>query len=111
MMDKEFTPEQIEWLKENYPKISDHKCRLHLKISYKRLWMLAEQLGLQKEKPTELETEKKVPVKTQKKRLYEDENAKDYCIDCTRYRYGGICEKTGKWVGALWMKKCFKGEV
>lgn len=111
MRQREWTSEEIEWLKENYPVKSDHVCRLHLHISYKRLWLKVEELGLKKVKPTDFEVEKKVHVKCRKRRLYEDEDSlKGYCLDCIHYIAGGKCKNSGKDVGALWQKKCFRGE-
>lgn len=111
MRKREWTSEEIEWLKENYPVKSDHVCRTHLHISYKRLWLKVEELGLIKAKPTEFEVEKKVQVKCKKRRLFEDDDSpKGYCQDCIRYAAGGRCAKKGKGVGALWQKKCFRGE-
>lgn len=103
-MRRELTPEDIEWLKENYPKLSDKKCLSHLHISTYRLWELAEKFGLKKDKP------RKKNVDKPKKEQNIDGSLFNYCIDCTLYRYGGICQKSGKWVGALWQKECFTGE-
>ena len=55
------SPESIEWLKENYATKSDYFCTRYLHIGYKRLWMLCEEHGLQKEKPTEFEQRREVP--------------------------------------------------
>lgn len=106
MRPREWTPEEIEWLKENYPIKTDHSCRMHLHISYERLYEKAEELGLKKIvlKPSAVKTSK------DRKVLWIDENAcGSYCQDCIRY-HKGKCEKTGKEVGALWQKKCFRGE-
>ena len=47
-------------------------------------------------------------AKTKERFLWKDEGTKeDRCMDCSHYAYGGLCSKTGKWVGALWQKKCF----
>lgn len=100
------TAEQIEWLKVNYPVRSDHFCRRELHISFKRLWELVESLGLEKEKPTDFEINKKVQVKTKHKRVHVDEGCSKYCMDCIHYVPGGNCERKGK-IGALWQKKCF----
>ena len=50
--------------------------------------------------------QKKPTKKT--KHQWEDENVSGYCLDCCHYVKGGICSKSGKWVGALWQKKCFE---
>ena len=111
MKHREWTDEEIQWLKENYPTQSDHKCRTKLGISYKRLWMKAEELGLEKVKPSDFEAARQVQVtKASKKRYFYDEGAQGYCQDCKLY-LNAICGKTGKDVGALWQKKCFEGEV
>ena len=69
------------------------------------LYEKAEELGLKKIvlKPSAVKTSK------DRKVLWMDENAcGSYCQDCIRY-HKGKCEKTGKEVGALWQKKCFRG--
>lgn len=108
----QITPEQIEWLKENYPITTDHNCRLYLHIGYKRLWMLVEQYGLKKRDLTEKEKEERSILKLQKNVAWCDINNKGgYCIDCVNYRTDGICWKMKKPIGALWKKKCFKREA
>lgn len=106
-----WTLEEIQWLKENFATKTDHFCRNHLHVSYKRLWEKAEELGLKKEKPSDFEKDRQVQVKTKKKCLHEDENAQNYCLTCTYYLHGGLCTKTQRWVGALWKKKCCNGEA
>ena len=111
---REWSEEEIEWLKANYGTLSDCKCRLKLRISYKRLWEKAEELGLEKKKKrkTEMSTTDlaKLPHRG-KKRIHIDEGAEKYCQDCKFYISGGTCKKTGKDVGGLWQKKCFRGEA
>lgn len=107
MRERIFSSEEIEWLKANYATKSDHACRTYLHISYERLWLIATELGLEK-KPIILP--KTAPKKT-KKVLYMDQSVSiNFCIDCIRYREGGFCSKTGKPIGALWQKECFRGE-
>lgn len=107
MRPREWTPEEIEWLKTNYPIKSDHICRMHLHISYERLYEKADELGLKKEIPRKVEEINKTPNK--KKVVWIDETAcGGYCQDCRDYVHGGLCSKTNRWVGALWQKKCFK---
>ena len=99
----------MEWLKQNYATTTDHKLRTHLHMSQERLTRLAKEFGLKKEMVDPdrvgLFTTKK---KKTKKVLHQDEESTDFCMDCQKYVKGGICGKTGKEVGALWQKKCFK---
>lgn len=108
---KKLTPEQIAWLKENYAKTSDNRCRNVLGITFKRLWALADEFGLVKDKPTDFEILRQEQIKPRNKTLHLEDTSQGYCLDCEKYIKGGICGKSGKWVGALWQKKCFIGEV
>ena len=102
-MKTNLTQEDIEWVRENYLTTSTRAAAAYLKIGYRRLKEITEELGLHK-KPVEV----KPKEKKKKKVLHEDEDTKGYCMDCKIYQYGGICAKSDKWVGALWRKKCFK---
>ena len=106
---RNLSEEKIEWLKKNYATTSAHNCIKYMHIGYKRLWELAAEYGLQKEKPTDFEKDKKVQIKPKCKTLHEDEGSIRFCIDCTHYQIGAICQRSGQGVGALWKKKCFKG--
>lgn len=104
-----WTPEEIAWLSENYPIKSDHDCRIHLHISYEKLYQKVDELGLVKIKKRRVEEVNKTPNK--KKVLWIDDGHKNrFCMECKTYLNGGICTRTGKPVGALWQKKCFRGE-
>ena len=108
MREKIWTPEELEWLKENYPIKSDYDCRTYLHVSRYRLIHKVMEMGLKKRRMTTQYT--LVPTK---KRLcvWLDEGSSGFCRDCSKYVMGGICEKNGKEIGALWQKKCFKGEA
>lgn len=102
---KEFTAEQIEWFKANYEIAPINESRRYMKVGYDRIAELAEELGLKVKERKPLSTIKK----KEKPKIYYDADAPgNYCIDCKYYRSEGICLKTGKEIGALWQKKCFK---
>jgi hypothetical protein len=108
MKPREWTPEEIKWLKENYPIQSDHNCRTHLHISTYRLRLMAKEMGLQKEVHNRSNAN---PVKKKKKSsVCLDADAIGYCQDCVCYVPGGFCNETKKETGALWQKKCFRRE-
>ena len=104
---REWSEEEMEWLKQNYATTTDHKLRTHLHMSQERLTRLAKEFGLKKEK-VEQRSGLFTPKKKTKKVLHQDEESTDFCMDCQKYCKGGICGKTGKEVGALWQKKCFE---
>jgi hypothetical protein len=107
---REWSEEEMEWLKENYPYMTDYKLRTHLHMSQERLIKLAKEFGWQKvNHPANVGLF--TPKKKTKKVLHQEEDSQGYCMDCSFYRPGGLCKKTGKDVGALWMKKCFRGEA
>jgi len=106
MRDRVFTQGEIEWLTENYPIKSNYFCRTYLHISNTRLLNKAKELGLEKVKGKHSEVRKPKPKKSP---YYKDTDAPGgYCMDCRRY-CKLTCKKTGREVGALWQKKCFKG--
>lgn len=108
MRHRNWTKGELEWLTENYSIKTNYHCRTFLHISNTRLLHKAKELGLEKEKGKHQVERKPQP---QKPPYYKDADAPGgYCMDCCRY-YNLICEKTGKEVGALWQKKCFKGRV
>lgn len=98
-----FTGEDRDWLKENYPHLSNKKCLLHFKCGYESLKKLVQDCGLIWKNTNN----QKKPTKKPKDQ-WEDEGVSGYCLDCCHYVKGGICSKSGKWVGALWQKKCFE---
>lgn len=98
-----FTDEDRDWLKENYPHLSNKKCLLHFKCGYESLKKLVHDCGLDYKDANKYS--KKLDKKT--KCEWKDEKVCGYCIDCSHYAKGGICSINGKLVGALWQKKCF----
>lgn len=101
-----FTDEDREWLKENYPHLSNNACVKHLKCGYESFKMLLAECGLKHRNQTNANT--KFQAKKEQRFAWLDAGATgERCMDCRDYVYGGICSKTGKWVGALWQKKCF----
>ena len=106
---KPLTPSEVEWLKEHFPTHTNNFCRRHLGIGYDRFLKIIQELKLERPKGTHGNLVDLIVYK--KKKVHIDEEAKGYCLDCLNYREGGICIKSGKWVGALWEKKCFKGKV
>lgn len=108
---REWTSEDIQWLKDNYATKSDHACKTHFKTTFQQLWLKVDELGLKKDKPSDFELLRLLYRRGDKKMLHKDQEGKGYCLDCPRYRVGGFCSKTGKEVGALWQKKCYQGEV
>lgn len=102
MRKREFTPEELDWLRENYPITTDYVCRTHLHICNERLLRLVAEMGLQK----------RIIIKERKPRpkvyIYLDDKAPGgFCMDCNKYVPGGQCGRNGKEVGALWIKRCF----
>lgn len=106
-----WTSEEEQWLKENYATTTDNACKAYLKTTFQQIWIKADELGLKKDKPTDFEKARTLAKKASKKCLHQDEVFLNYCMDCIHYQPGGVCKKTKKDVGALWMKKCFNGEV
>lgn len=99
-----FTGEDRDWLKENYPHLSNTACQRHLKCAIESLKKLVAECGL-----TYKGANTNVVVKKEKNPIWQDAGTKGcVCLDCDNYVHGGLCSKTGKWVGALWQKKCFK---
>ena len=104
---KEFTAEQIEWFKENFPTGNINVVRAKMGVTIGRLYELAEEWGVERKK----ERKGKYLPAGHKRLLYFDPDAPgNYCINCDRYIPGGVCRKTGKEVGGLWQKRCFTGE-
>lgn len=97
-----FTDEDRDWLKENYPHLTNRTCIQHLKIGFKTLKELVVECGLEYKCRTNANTKEEL-----RNRWKEDNTNIGYCMDCSRYVTGGTCGKTGKCVGALWQKKCF----
>lgn len=105
----ELTPRDMRWLEEQYPILPDSEIRKHLRIGNYRLAKIVKDNGWVKIRHTRSKAIFHNPKP--KKVLWLDEEAPGgRCIDCRNY-VKGCCIKTGKDVGALWQKKCFKGEV
>jgi hypothetical protein len=101
-----FTEADRQWLKENWGTHTKKYCRGVLRCSYDAFNALICELGL----PPKLV--KKAEERKTKFPEWMDANSKGcYCIDCENCVKGEWCSKYSKPVGALWMKKCFKGEV
>ena len=96
-------------MRENYPTKSDHDCRVYLKISPQRLVAKAKELGLAKKRDTS--TYSLIPIKRRKCIWFDEGSFGQYCMNCSAYVIGGTCDNNGKEVGALWQKRCFKGEA
>lgn len=102
-----FTEADRQWLKENWGTHTKKYCRDVLRCSYDAFNALICELGL----PPKL-VKKAEDAKKAKSPEWMDANSKGgYCIDCENCVKGEWCSKYSKPVGALWMKKCFKGEV
>jgi hypothetical protein len=111
-MKREFVPKDIEWLKENYSSLKNIECCNHLKCSYSMLRKLVESIGMQYNSPRRKDGKVVIYKPKEKVPIYQDKDATGgFCQDCSFYQPGGFCKKTKKDVGALWQKKCFKGEV
>jgi hypothetical protein len=109
MRHRSWTKGELEWLTENYPVKTNYFCRTFLHISNTRLLNKVKEMGLEKAKGAKPDVIVRKP-QPQKPKIYLDADAPGgYCMDCTRYS-NGVCRKKGKDVGALWQKKCFKGE-
>lgn len=112
MKERPITEEQLQWLRENFDKYSNHKLRVSLHTTEKRLVRLMAEMNLVR---TERAKGQRLPIakKVKKKYVYLDEDAPgQYCRQCLYYQQGGICKKFSKDVGALWQKRCFEqGEV
>ena len=108
MRQREWTQDELDWLTNNYPNKTDYFCRTYLHISHERLQSMVEKLGLEKTKGKHSREERK--PKPQKPPYYRDVDAPGgYCMDCSKY-CNITCGRTGRTVGALWQKKCFRGE-
>lgn len=105
MSSRVFTDEDREWLKDNYPHLSNKKCIEHFRCGYDTFKRLVEDCGLTYRDANKY-AKKNSDVPTKNK--WQDKICGGYCIDCQQYVPGGSCSQTGKAVGALWQKKCFK---
>lgn len=101
-----FTDEDRDWLKDNYPHLSNTSCLKKLKCGFESLKKLIAECGLEYHNQTNPNT--KFIAKKENKFVWSDKDATERCMDCKRYMQGGICSKTGKDVGALWQKRCFE---
>ena len=96
-----FTDEDRDWLKENYPHLSNKKCLLHLKCGYESLKKLVQDCGLIWKNTNNQKKPTKKPNTNGRMRM----SADIALIVVTMSKEA--CSKSGKWVGALWQKKCF----
>ena len=104
MIGKEIlTPEQQQWLIENYDKMTKISLANELEIGIKVLRRIAKELGIWKEPARKAFVEMAQPVKSKY------DQGQHYCMDCRHYRAGGICQKKGT-TGALHKKECFKSK-
>jgi hypothetical protein len=102
-----FTGEDREWIKENYPHLTNTACVKALKCSYNSLKRLVKDCGL--DYKCQSNTNTKFIAKKAMRFVWLDAGAKgERCMDCKRYVRGGICSRTGRDVGALWQKNCFE---
>lgn len=97
-----FTEEDRQWLKDNYPLLSNKKCQKHFDCGYEVLKKLVAECGMVYRNLSHDNTKPKA-----KHAWYDDEVCKGYCMDCKHYVQSCKCSKTGKEIGALWQKKCF----
>lgn len=103
---REFTGEDREWLKENYPHLTNTACMKYLKCGRQPLKNLVAECGLEYHKSN---PNTKFIAKKEMRFPWMDAGAEGKrCMDCKWYVAGGTCSKTGKDVGALWQKKCFE---
>ena len=105
MSSREFTDEDRQWITENYPHLSNAKCLEHLKCGYRAFKRLVEECNLSYRDANKY---KKKSNEASAKSKWQDNACERYCIDCSFYFREGRCAKTGKGVGALWQKECFK---
>ena len=104
MIGKEMlTPNQQQWLIDNYDTMSKVRCAEKLGIGVKVLRRIAKELGIWKQPMQKTFFEEVKPVKSKY------DQGQRYCIDCRYYRAGGICQKKGT-TGALHKKECFKSK-
>lgn len=98
---RKYTEEQLEWFRKNYPTQTYKYIRLTLHMGIDTIKRLAKEMNLVK-----VEEEKAAPPP--KPKYFYDEGCICFCQDCLYYVANGRCEKSGKEIGALWQKKCFK---
>lgn len=105
---KELTEEQKEWHCDNYGYMKRLDIAKELDVSRTTLSRLVKELGLTnryRQKSKKNEVVKARAKHVQKAPTYEE--GYDYCLYCSLYRVGGICEQNGKPTGALHKKSCF----
>ena len=100
MAKRVFSEEELAWLEANYQQMSLRDCAKHLQISKDLVSRTAKRLGLDIGKKRPVEARKNVAPGVVRR----DEG---YCLDCTFYKIGGMCGKSGRLTGALHKKKCF----
>lgn len=103
-----WTPEEEQWLRDNYPTKSDISCRKYLHVSRHHMMLKVQELGLIKKRNPQYSL---IPVKKRQCVWLDENSSGGYCMNCTDYVSGGTCCNGGKEVGALWQKRCFKGEA
>lgn len=111
---KELTEAEKEWLCDNCGYIKRSEIAKRLNLSSSSLSRLAISLGLRNryrarsKKKGDSEIVKVKHKNVQKMPAYEE--GYEYCLYCSLYRIGGICERDGKPTGALHQKSCFTNE-
>ena len=101
---RSFTDEDKKWLIANYPHLTKKKCMSHLKCGRVAIDKLMQECGIE----PRLYTERQPQPQKEVTFIWTDKGCVRYCMDCREYRKDGICQKTGKTIGALWQKRCFK---
>ena len=111
MRPREWTTEDLDWLTDNYPHKTEAFCANHFQVSIYAVRKKAKELQLKRVfYKRDKQKEKKLFAIKIKSPVYMDAYAKGHCLDCVYYLSEGNCSKTGREVGALWQKKCFRGE-
>ena len=92
------------YLIENTGKHKQTDLAKWLEVSVATVAKYQRQLGLRKDR---------APIKRSKfrvKKVAPIMQGAGYCLDCINYREGGLCRRSGKSVGALHKKECFKAK-
>lgn len=101
MIGRVLTPDEEQWLRENYDKLPKVRIAKELDLGIKALRHIAKELGIwEAPKPKAIFEARPMKSKYDK--------GKGYCIDCRHYRAGGVCAMTSKSTGALHRMECFK---
>ena len=100
MAKREFTEEEIAWLQDNYHSLTLKDCARHLQISKDLVRKTATRLGLDLVRKIACVPDDTITANV-------NQGGEGYCLDCARYKEGGVCGKNGRLTGALHQKKCF----